>query len=330
MGGSSNIEWTERTWNPVVGCTKISPGCAHCYAEVMANRLKAMALKDIADGKDPGRKRHYIDAIDDKGRWTGKLIPVPEAVSDPFGWKKPQMIFVNSMSDLFHEDVSFEFIDQVFATIYNAQWHTYQVLTKRPERMLEYLQSDPVTRIAAWAFSQWTRLCPERAATGLLQNVDLANDIADQWPFRQLWLGTSCETQKEFDARVPLLEQCPAGVRFVSLEPLLGPIKLPNQCQLDWVIVGGESGHGARLCRVNWIWSIIERCLSIGIPCFVKQIGSNPQFDGSMCRDCADADGTCPTRGFACELKDKKGGDPAEWPAAFRVRQMPTPRSEAV
>lgn len=286
--GNSKIEWTEKTWNPVVGCSKISPGCAHCYAETMANRLKGMALKDIADGTDPGRKRHYIDAIDDKGRWTGKMIPVPESLDDPLRWKKPQMIFVNSMSDLFHEDLPFDFVDQVFATMYAATWHTFQILTKRPDRMLEYFQSDPIPRIGTRAFQQWTRYEPTKAADNLLTNADIVGDVAQMWPLLNVWLGTSCENRWAADQRTPFLIECPAAVRFLSCEPLLGPIVFADVTRradvvsqlgkkalngINWVICGGESGHNTRPMHPDWPRSLRDQCQAADVPFFFKQWG---------------------------------------------------------
>jgi protein gp37 len=332
MATNSTIEWTDTTWNPVSGCDKVSPGCAHCYAETMAARLKAMALKDISDGKDPGRKRHYIDAIDDKGRWSGKMTPVPESLADPLHWKKPRRVFVNSMSDLFHDDVPDEFIDRVFAVMYQAQWHTFQVLTKRAERMAAYFadKGKRATAIGTAAYHLAAQQSPEKAA--ILTNGDFVDDVFHGWPIPNVWLGVSAEDQQRADERIPWLLKTPAAVRFVSAEPLLGPIDLKDWpkdedehgdpflvAKLDWVIVGGESGHGARPCSLDWIRSIVGQCSAAGVPCFVKQIGGNA-FTPHPGIEWVKYD---PVYDDPWETKDKKGGDPAEWPEDLRVRQYP-------
>jgi protein gp37 len=239
MSSQTSIEWTERTWNPVQGCSIISPGCHHCYAMSMARRLKAMALADIAAGKQPGRKRHYIDVIGPDGRWNGNLVLVPEAVADPLGWKTPQLIFVNSMSDLFHENLPAEAIRQVCEVMAKADWHTYQVLTKRADRLREQL-SGPLREFAE------------------LPNV---------------WWGTSVENKRHGLPRVEHLRQTPAAVRFLSVEPLvedLGPLDLTG---IHWVIVGGESGPAARPMEEAWVRSIRDQCREQRVPFFFKQWG---------------------------------------------------------
>lgn len=291
MATNSTIEWTDTTWNPVSGCDKVSPGCAHCYAETMAARLKAMALKDIADGKDPGRKRHYIDAIDDKGRWSGKMTPVPESLADPLGWKKPRMVFVNSMSDLFHEDVPDEFIDRVFAVMYQAQWHTFQVLTKRAKRMAAYFADKGMraTAIGTAAYHLAAQQAPEKAA--ILTNGDFVDDVFDVWPIPNVWLGVSAEDQQRADERIPWLLKTPAAVRFLSCEPLLGPIDLFPKCppeyqphlrsdRISWVIVGGESGQKARPMHPAWVRQIRDQCQQAGVPFFFKQWGAYSYHEG--------------------------------------------------
>ena len=339
MASTSNIEWTDTTWNPVVGCSKVSPGCAHCYAETMAARLRGMALADIAAGRDPGRKRHYIEAIDDKGRWTGKMIPAPEALADPLGWRKPRRVFVNSMSDLFHEDVPDEFIDRVFAVMYQAQWHTYQVLTKRAERMHRYMTAPGrAVAIGTAAFKLASEMSPEK--TSILTNGDFVDDVQAGWPIRQVWLGVSAEDQQRADERVPWLLKTPAAVRFVSAEPLLGAIDLDSgprggpprylsvevdhneDRMLDWIIVGGESGPGARPCDIEWIRSIVGQCKAAGVACFVKQLGSKPKMLLAACREARNAGLTDPSLEPLHQI-DKKGGDPAEWPEDLRVREFP-------
>jgi protein gp37 len=237
MATNSKIEWTKRTWNPVLGCSIISPGCHNCYAMVMARRLKAMALADLAAGKEPGRKRHYIDVIGPDGRWNGKLVLVPEALSDPLEWKTPQLIFVNSMSDLFHENLSTEDIRKVCEVMAKADRHTYQVLTKRADRLYDLL----------WG--------------PLREFAELPN----------IWWGTSVENKRHGLMRVEYLRQAPAAVRFLSVEPLLedlGPLDLTG---FDWVIVGGESGPRPRPMEADWVRSIRDQCVAAGVKFFFKQ-----------------------------------------------------------
>ena len=214
MGMNSQIEWTGSTWNPVTGCTKISPGCAHCYAERMARRLKAMGQPNYRNGFRP--------------TVHGRALELPLI------WKKPQVIFVNSMSDLFHEDVPLEFIRQVFDIIEQADWHLFQVLTKRSQRLAEM-----------------SRLVP--------------------WP-ENLWMGVSVESA-EYIHRIDDLRSVPASVRFLSLEPLLGPIPALDLTGIDWVIVGGESGPGARPICESWALSLRDQCARASVPFFFKQWG---------------------------------------------------------
>ena len=214
MAQASSIEWTESTWNPVTGCTKISPGCAHCYAERMAKRLRAMGQVRYRNGF--------------------KVTLQPDVVDLPLHWKRSRMIFVNSMSDLFHKDVPTKFIKDCFAVMHRASQHTFQVLTKRPERAAE-----------------------------------LASDLP--WP-KNIWMGATVENA-DYVHRIHSLIQIPAIVRFLSLEPLLGPIpRLPLK-GIHWVIVGGESGPAARPMQKKWILHIRNRCLAHQIPFFFKQWG---------------------------------------------------------
>jgi protein gp37 len=214
MATKSSIEWTESTWNPLTGCTKISPGCKHCYAERMAKRLHAMG------------QPNYVNAFN--------LTMHSHVLELPLSWKKPQMIFVNSMSDLFHEDVPLEFILQVFNVMRSAYWHTFQVLTKRSKRMLEI------------------------------------NECID-WP-ENVWMGVSVENEK-YTFRIDHLRATNALVKFLSLEPLLGPLLKLNLEGIDWVIVGGESGPGARPVKEEWIVAIRDQCLATSVPFFFKQWG---------------------------------------------------------
>lgn len=214
MAFGSDIEWTESTWNPVTGCTKVSPGCAHCYAERMARRLQMMGQPNYASG--------FSVAIH------------PHALTLPLNWKSPQVIFVNSMSDLFHPDVPDYFIHQVFGVMRQADWHTFQVLTKRSDRL-----------------------------------ADLAPQL--HWP-HNVWMGVSVENA-QFCTRIDCLRHVPAAVRFVSFEPLLGPVGTLNLDGIDWAIVGGESGPGARPMAPGWAIDIRDQCVHAGVPFFFKQWG---------------------------------------------------------
>ena len=214
MSTQSSIEWTETTWNPVTGCTKISDGCKHCYAERMATRLQAMGVEKYRNGFDLTVHESALDA--------------------PLRWKKPRLVFVNSMSDLFHDSVPAAFIRSVFRVMNQASQHTFQVLTKRPARVMEL---DP----------------------GLI------------WP-PNIWMGTSIES-KEWIDRLARLKKSNAHTKFLSLEPLLGPLPGLDLAGIDWVIVGGESGPGARPMKADWVREIRDNCLRSGVPFFFKQWG---------------------------------------------------------
>ena len=224
MAQGSKIEWTEATWNPVTGCTKISPGCRNCYAERLSKRLKAMGVAQYAN--------------------EFSLTLHPESLDLPLRWKKPKRVFVNSMSDLFQRGIPFDFIQDVFAVMVEASRHQFQILTKRPEIALEYAKKL-------------------------------------RWP-ANIWLGTSVENQ-HYVHRVHTLTRIPARVRFLSVEPLLGPISRLPLRGIDWVIVGGESGPGARPMREPWVTQIRNRCQSFGVPFFFKQWGGvNKKRAGRM------------------------------------------------
>lgn len=309
MSTGSNIEWTQATWNPIVGCTRVSAGCDHCYAVTMTHRLETMEHTKYAGLTvlNPRGDRHF----------NGKVRCVPEALEIPLRWRKPRRIFVNSMSDLFHAKVPFEFIDKVFAVMALCPQHTFQILTKRPERMAEYFNKGGVD---INAFTEAFRLAPKGLKIG-----DGLNITDGKWLLPNVWLGTSCEDQAAADERIPHLLQCPAAVKFLSCEPLLGPIDLDaalwthrvrgqEQDAVDLVIVGGESGPGARPCDIGWIGSIVEQCRAAAVPCFVKQLGTLACYEHDAGK------GGCH---LPMNLRDKKGADPAEWPADLRVREMP-------
>ena len=219
MSTNSKIEWTDATWNPVRGCTKVSPGCKHCYAERFAERFRGIEGHPFGQGFD--------------------LRLVPEKLGEPLRWSEPKMIFVNSMSDLFHPDVPDAFIEQVAETMRLARWHTYQVLTKRPKRMKELL------------------------------NGALRDAAAE----KHIWWGVSVENRKHGVPRIAQLQATPAAVRFLSVEPLLEDVGILPLEGISWVIVGGESGPGARPMKEEWVVSIQEQCQDAGIPFFFKQWG---------------------------------------------------------
>jgi protein gp37 len=210
----TKIEWTQATWNPVTGCTKISPGCKYCYAERMSKRLKAMGLCKYSNGF--------------------KISPHEDALGLPLTWRIPRLIFVNSMSDLFHEQVSISFIQKAFQVMREASWHQFQVLTKRSQRLLE-----------------------------ISERID--------WP-ENVWMGVSVENQ-DYEFRIDHLRKTGAHLKFVSLEPLLGPLINLNLRRIDWVIVGGESGPGARRIEKEWVREIRDQCFDFDVPFFFKHWG---------------------------------------------------------
>lgn len=220
----SAIEWTNATWNPVTGCTKISPGCKHCYAERMAHRLQSMSQPNYANGFKVTLHEHMLER--------------------PLGWKQPLLIFVNSMSDLFHDDVPLDFIQRVFEVMGRADWHRFQILTKRSERLLA-----------------------------------VQNQLA--WP-DNVWMGVSVENEA-YQFRIDNLRHTGARVKFLSLEPLLGPLPSLDLTGIDWVIVGGESGPGARPMAAEWVLDIRQQCLRAGVPFFFKQWGGkNKKKNGRL------------------------------------------------
>ena len=214
MATKSTIEWTESTWNPVTGCKKISPGCKNCYAERLSKRLKAMGQANYRNGF--------------------KLTLQPQMLELPLKWKKPQTIFVNSMSDLFHTEVPLDYIQQVFDVMNHAHWHRFQVLTKRADRLEE------ISNKLLWS--------------------------------ENIWMGVSVESQK-YVHRIDNLRKSSAKVKFLSLEPLLGPLQALNLSNIDWAIVGGESGYGARPMDIEWVLDIRRQCEESNVPFFFKQWG---------------------------------------------------------
>jgi protein gp37 len=342
MSAKTSIEWTDRTWNPTRGCTRVSEGCRNCYAERFAARMSTQWGRGFARWTPSTAKTAAgaIVRVKSEPRWTGKVALVPEALDQPLRWRKPQRVFVNSMSDLFHESLANEDIVQVFHAMYGeasaspSPKHTYQILTKRPARMLD-----------------WFRWLAAYGEQGGDDPTILALSVYArfQGPHPRVWLGVSVEDQATADERIPLLLQTPAAVRFVSYEPALGPVDFrclapfddfhtdaldtPDPTRrLNWLIVGGESGPDARDFYLAWARSAIAQCKPAGISVFIKQVGARPiercpECYGSGASIPANTSGTCPE---CCgdgvvmlRLRDRKGGDPAEWPEDLRVREFP-------
>ena len=243
---TTSIEWSDATWNPLTGCTKISPGCKRCYAETLSRRLKLMGQYNYRNEFQLTLHDHMLEV--------------------PLTWKKPRKVFVNSMSDLYHRDVPEEFIRKVFDTMTRANWHQYQILTKRAERLEQLASSLP------WG--------------------------------PHIWQGVSVENA-DYTFRIDHLRRTPVQVRFLSIEPLLGPIPELDLSGIHWVIVGGESGANARPMELEWVASIRKACKRQKVPLFVKQTGEK------LAR--------------RLKLKSKKGGEVNEWPTELRVRQFPLP-----
>jgi protein gp37 len=330
MSDNSSISWTDATWNPIVGCSKVSAGCANCYAETMAGRLAAMnqrAYQDVV--KSPGGLTYGP-----KSTWNGKTVLVESALTLPLRWKKPRRIFVCSMSDLFHETTPDSWIDRVFAVMALCPQHTFQMLTKRPERMAEYLNWTGRHYYDAAKFESSDRRYEVACAAGnIVEDGDSALDqiSVGPWPLANVWLGTSVENQPAADERIPHLLKCPAAVRWLSVEPMLGAVVLPAKalermkwckwcngtafegsgvkpCQhccgsglesienpIGWVAVGHESGPKRRPGNIEDVRSIVRQCQAASVPVFVKQI----DIGGKIVKDIA------------------------EFPDDLRVRQLP-------
>jgi len=291
----SNIIYAPKSWNPISGCSPISEGCANCWAKVMARRQRQ--------------------------EW-GIVHLHPERLDQPLHWRKPQTVAVAFMGDWCHPGVPDAFIDQVFAVMALTPQHTYLLLTKRPERMRAYLNGPP-----SYPFCAVVRIHDE-----ILRRTGQPTLVP--WPLPNVWLGVSAENQARADERIPILLDTPAAHRWVSLEPLLGPIdiclsetqrcycgEIRTNCtcpSLDWVVCGGESGPHARPCDLGWIRDIRDQSKAAGVPCYVKQMGANPRLPtgGSYWNYY--------TQDYAAyKRRDRKGENPDEWPADLRVREMP-------
>ena len=279
-GVSTKIEWTDETWNPVTGCTKISEACGHCYAERMSHRLA-------------GRYGYPADE-------PFRVALHPDKLAQPIEWKKPRRIFVVSMGDLFHEDVPDEYIAAVFGVMAACPQHTFQVLTKRPERALEWfraIDADPIPPIHD-AFGKLVE-CKGCDAIEDCDDCGICQELLDaEWPLPNVWIGVTAEYQDRADERIPTLLQIPAAVRFVSVEPMLGavylrqihtdtteidsltgdhgvirPLRGRSDKRLDWVICGGETGPGARPMHPDWASGLRDQCIEAGVPFFFKGWG---------------------------------------------------------
>lgn len=314
MGDRTGIEWSDATWNPVAGCTKVSAGCKHCYAERMAWRLRRME-------ESRGESGVYGAVVDERGRWNGRMVVNEASLALPLRWKKPRAIFVNSMSDLFHEGVADEFIDRVFAVMALCPQHTFLVLTKRATRMAEYMtlaaMHEPANK---WCVHDAVRdICDRR---GIPMPFD-RSPAAFPWPLPNVCLGVSVENQEAAEQRIPSLLATPAAVRFISAEPLLGAVRLRSlnvssakhvlnsQCwtyidsltgthtgyihgekkeqampHIDGVICGGESGLGARATEAGWVRSLRDDCAAAGVKFFFKQWGEWLPIDQFGNEDC--------------------------------------------
>lgn len=332
------ITWTNRTWNCIRGCSRVSSGCGDstgggCYAERQAYRFS---------GK--GQPYEGLVRMTPKGpRWTGDVRFVEEHLIDPLRWSEPSMIFVNSMSDLFHERVTDQQVIDIFGIMVLAHWHKFQVLTKRPERMRDFMLGGDHGII-----EQFSRIMsgggigPKQMFRAL--DRKRREKVALQWPPPNVWLGVSAEDQRTADERIPFLLDTPAAIRWLSAEPLLGPISLiyddpypwvrnylhgtrampdcddpawDKRGGLDWVVVGGESGPGARPMNIEWIRSIMAECKATSTPIFVKQLGSNAigKITSASLEPVA-----LNKNGWICH---SKGGEIAEFPKDLQVREFP-------
>lgn len=306
MSDNSAIEWTDATWNPVRGCTKVSAGCKNCYAETFAERWRGIKGHPFEQGFD--------------------LRLVPESLAKPVRWKEGRKIFVNSMSDLFHEEVPDWYVMRVWMVMARCPQHTFQILTKRPERMLAWLRkwsdnnegepnlargpeetraAHPSGRGAMFAdVLESMGTPPPGAAYPTFDWMEGPRWLPDVLP--NVHLGVSCEDQPNAGQRIPLLRLCPAPVLFVSFEPLLGPI-VHDLKGIDWAIIGGESGAGARPMDLSWARSLVTQAKLAGVRVFVKQLGARPT-EGAW---------------VPVKLRSRKGGDPSEWPGDLRIREFP-------
>lgn len=318
MSAKTTISWTDRTWNPVRGCSRVSPGCDSCYAMRQAHRFAGpgQPYEGLTVLRPNSAKRPGVD-------WSGRVRLVPEALSEPLSWRKPQRIFVNSMSDLFHEQLPNEQILRVFATMALCQHHTFQVLTKRAARARRWFDDVDLFRIGE-----------QMRALDLPANGRSYPRTCDVWPLPNVWLGASIE-DRAAKYRIDELRELPAVVRFLSCEPLLEDLGELDLRGISWVIVGGESGPGARPCALEWIERIVEQCRAARVAVFVKQIGAFVVSEQRAYLRSDDlelgTDEEAKAAGFNSRwlwragLSDRKGGDIAEFPDELQVREFPEP-----
>ncbi|RTX31630.1 phage Gp37/Gp68 family protein [Pseudomonas aeruginosa] len=300
MSDRTGIEWTDATWNPLRGCSRVSAGCSRCYAEGVAARVIRMDRgRGVADGDGA-----YDGLLAKGGQWNGTIKIVDGVLDQPLRWRRPRRVFVNSMSDLFHEAVPDEVIYRIFAVMALAEWHTFQVLTKRPQRMRDFLRAFTFERLvdccggedgASVIYGRTMQALQHHFGQIIGSGLKGFNRV-DRWPLPNVWLGVSVEDQSTADERIPLLLDTPAAVRWLSMEPLLGPVDLLStgdvlcRCdgclhaaaespdiaglqRIDWVVVGGESGPHARPMHPDWAREIRRQCAANSVPFFLKQLG---------------------------------------------------------
>jgi len=284
LSTKTSIEWATKSWSPIIGCERVSSGCDRCYAITTAHIRSHHPNPKVSDAFVGTAERR-----DGRIDWTGKVNLLPERLTDPLRWRKPERIFVNSMSDLFHDQVPDDFIARVFAVMAIAERHTFQLLTKRHARMRSLLNSGAFQTAAAEHMLAMT-------------DADEMKDAGDPFPLPNVHLGVSVENAEWAKIRGDALRETPAAVRWFSCEPLLGAIDDLDLTGIGWVVVGGESGPGARPMHIDWARSLVRQCRAAGVPVFVKQMGS-----------CWDAN-----RG-----RRGKGGDIDTWPIELRVRESP-------
>jgi protein gp37 len=320
----TSIEWTDATWSPIIGCSRVSRGCENCYAERLAIRQKG------------GRYAGLVKSTRRGPRWTGAVSFVPEALDQPLRWRTPRRIFVNSMSDLFHERVTNEQIAAIFGVMNAAKdRHVFQVLTKRPERMRAWFNWIDESPCAVPGLENECRVLRCFGEAQKLGVLDYSRWWGSIWPLPNVWLGVSIEDQATADARIPILLQTAAAVRWVSYEPALAaadfkdwlPPHVGHRSEhfaegtsgpaLSWLVVGGESGAGARPFDLAWARQTIAQGKAAGVPVFVKQLGARPVYDVQMTGEPETVHRN------DLRLRDRKGGDPAEWPEDLRVREWP-------
>ena len=309
---STSIEWCDEVWNPLVGCTRVSAGCENCYAIGVAARQMSPQHRGLTKVRPKGAKRPGPD-------WTGEVRTVPAKLAEPLRWRKPRRVFVNSMSDLFHAQVPFEYIAAVFGVMAACPQHTFLVLTKRPERAREFF--DWIVGVGSKGYV-WQTMFVHAQEHVRIAELEGRMGSPWPWPLPNVQLGTSVEDQASADKRIPEVLACPAALHWVSLEPLLDEVDLHLDINgkagphLQWVVVGGELGPGARPFHLDWARSVIEQCRESRVPVFVKQLGAMPRQPASAVEE-----GGLGT--WTLKLAHRKGGDVYEWPADLQIRQLP-------